>query len=212
MTGLVRKAMLLTAAGCLIASAAMAGVPSPGNSTVPPCISLVGSALGVADGAGTFTVTVRDLANNALNGASVVVDLSGCTDIAICNDQLDAGALVNCAAKTTRKFTNLAGQVSFTVLGGSNGANNATTLLGGAKIFANGVLIGSPTAAAFDLDGSNGVAINDLSVWLTDFGSTINYGRSEYDCNGSVGINDLSVWLTEFGAQTSTSSCSVACP
>jgi hypothetical protein len=212
MTGLVRKAMLLTAAGCLIASAAMAGVPSPGNSVTPPCIQLVGSASGVPDAVGSFTVTVRDLANNPLNGASVVVDLSGCTDIAICQDQLDGAAIVNCTAKTTRKFTNLAGQVSFTVLGGSNGANNATTLLAGAKIYANGTLIGSPTASVFDLDGSNGVAINDLSVWLTDFGSTINYGRSEFDCNGVVGINDLSVWLTEFGAQTSTSSCSSACP
>jgi hypothetical protein len=214
MTGLVRKAMLLTAAGCLIASAAMAGVPSPGNSTVPPCISLVGSKAGAADPVGNFTVTVRDLANNPLNGASVVVDLSGCTDIAICSDQLDAGALVNCAAKTTRKFTNLAGQVSFIVLGGSNGSGNATTLLGGAKIYANGTLIGSPTAAAFDLDGSAGVGINDLSVWLVDFGTIGNpaFGRADFDCSGSVGINDLSVWLVEFGNATSLSSCTVKCP
>lgn len=214
MTGLVRKATLLTAAGLMIASAAMAGVPSPGNSTVPPCISLVGSLAGTPDAVGSFSVTVRDLANNPLNGASVVVDLSGCTDIAICNDQLDAGALVNCAAKTTRKFTDIAGQVSFIVLGGSNGSGNATTLLGGAKIYANGTLIGSPTAAAFDLDGSSGVGINDLSVWLTDFGTFGNpaFGRSDFDCSGSVGINDLSVWLTEFGNGTSAASCAVACP
>ena len=183
MTGLVRKAMLLTAAGCLIASAAMAGVPSPGNSNTPPCISLVGNLAGVPDAAGSFTVTVRDLANNPLNGASVVVDLSGCTDLAMCSDQLDAGAIVNCAAKTSRKFTNLAGQVSFIVLGGSNGANNATTLLAGAKIYANGTLIGSPTAACYDLDGA-----------------------------GGVGINDLSVWLAEFGLGTSAASCAVNCP
>jgi hypothetical protein len=214
MTGLVRKAMLLTAAGCLIASAAMAGVPSPGNSVTPPCISLVGSLAGVPDANGTFTVTVRDLANNPLNGASVVVDLSGCTDLAICSDQLDAGAVVNCAAKTTRKFTNIAGQVSFIVLGGSNGSGNATTLLAGAKIYANGTLIGSPTASSFDLDGANGVGINDLSVWLTDFGTAGNpaFGRSDFDCNGSVGINDLSVWLTEFGNGTSAASCAVSCP
>jgi hypothetical protein len=214
MTGLVRKAMLLTAAGCLIASAAMAGVPSPGNSVTPPCFSLVGNLGGVPDAAGSFTVTVRDLANNPLNGASVVVDLSGCTDLAICSDQLDAGAIVNCAAKTTRKFTNVAGQVSFIVLGGSNGSGNATTLLAGARIYANGTLIGSPTASAFDLDGANGVGINDLSVWLTDFGTPFNpaFGRSDFDCNGSVGINDLSVWLTEFGNGTSAASCAVSCP
>ena len=212
MTGLVRKATLLTAAGLLIASAAMAGVPSPSNSTIPSCITLVGSLAGVPDAVGTFTVIVRDLANNPLNGASVVIDLSNCTDLAICSNQLDAGALVNCAAKTTRKFTDITGTVTFIVLGGSNGAGNATTLLGGGRIFANGTLLGSPTVPAFDLDGGSGVAINDLSVWLGDFGSGINYGRSEYDCNGSVGINDLAVWLGEFGAGTSGASCAVACP
>ena len=213
MTGLVRKAALLTAAGLMIASAAMAGVPSPGNSTTPACITLVGNTAGVPDAAaGAFTVTVRDLANNPLNGASVVVDLSGTTDLRICNDQLDAGALVNCAAKTTRKFTNALGQVTFTVLGGSNGAGNATTLIGGGKIYANGVLIASPTAAAYDLDGASGIGANDLSAWLTDFGSGSPFGRSDFDCSSGIGANDLSFWLTEFGAGTSSASCAVSCP
>lgn len=212
MTGLLRKAALLAAAGVFFASAAMAGVPSPGNSTVPACITLVGNTAGIPDASGAFSVTVRDLANNPLNGASVVIDLSGCTDIAICDNQLDAGALVNCAAKTTRKFTDALGVVSFTVLGGSNGANNATTLLGGAKIYANGVLIASPTASAFDLDGSSGVGANDLSAWLGDFGSGTPFGRSDYDCSGGIGANDLSIWLVAFGSGASTASCAVACP
>jgi len=212
MTGLVRKATLLTVAGLLAASAAMAGVPSAANSTVPACISLVGSSAGVPDAFGSFSVTVRDLANNPLNGASVVVDLSGCTDIAICDDQLDVDALVNCAAKTTRKFTDALGNVSFTVLGGSNGFGNATTLLNGAAIYANGTLIGSPTAAAYDLDGQLGLGANDLSAFLGDFASAINYGRSDFDCDGTLGANDLSAWLTLFGGGTSTSSCAVSCP
>ena len=212
MTGRGRKAILLTASGLMIASAALAGVPSAANSTIPPCITLVGSLAGTPDPVGQFTVTVRDLANNPLNGASVVNDLSGCTDLTLCANQFDAGALVNCAAKTTRKFTNISGQVSFIVLGGSNGSGNATTLLGGAKIYANGTLIASPTASVFDLDGSNGVGINDLSVWLTDFGTFGNpaFGRSDFDCSGSVGINDLSLWLTEFGNGSSVSTCADA--
>jgi hypothetical protein len=213
MTGLLRKASLLTAAGLLIASAAMAGVPSPGNSTVPACVTLVGSLAGVPDAAaGQFTVIVRDLANNPLNGASVVIDFSNATDLAICSDQLDAGALVNCAAKTTRKFTDITGSVTFTVLGGSNGAGNATTLLGGGRIFANGTLLGSPTVPAYDLDGASGVGANDLSAWLTDFGSGNPYGRSDFDCSGTIGANDLSFWLTEFGNGTSSASCAVSCP
>ena len=212
MTGLVRKATLLTVAGLFVASASFAGVPSPGNSTVPGCVPVVGSLLGTVDPAGAITITVRDLANNPLNGASVVIDFSGTADVAICSDQLDAGALVNCAAKTTRKFTNALGQVSFTVIGGSNGSGNASSLMNAGRIYANGVLIGSPTVSAYDLDGANGVAINDLSAWLTDFGSGIQYGRSDYDCSGSVSINDLSLWLTLFGNSASQESCVIACP
>jgi len=213
MTGLVRKATLLTAAGLFIASVAMAGVPSPTNSTVPAYIKAVGAKTGVADPHGTFSIVVRDLANNPINGASVVIDLSGTTDLRLCNDQLDAGTTVNCAGKTTRKFTDVTGTVTFTVLGGGKGAGTATTLHGGGKVFANGTQIGTPTITAVDLDGAGGVGINDLSVWLGDFGTSGNpaFGRSDFDQNGSVGINDLSVWLTFFGQSSSLSSCSVNC-
>lgn len=211
MTGVLRKATLLTVAGLFVASAAFAGVPSPGNSTIPGCIPLVGSNLGLRDTTtGSVTVVVRDLANNPIAGASVVLDFSGLADIAICSDQLDLNALTNCAAKTTRKFTDALGQVSFTVLGGS--AGSASSLVNGAKIYANGVLLGSPTASAYDLDGAGGVSINDLSSWLFDLGTLTAYGRSDYDCDGSVGINDLSLWLSVFGAGNSLESCAIACP
>jgi hypothetical protein len=228
MTGLVRNAMLLTAAGLFVASAAMAGVPSAANSKVlavdpvdlvlktTACISLVGSSAGVPDaGAGQFTVNVRDLANVPMNNASVVIDLIGSTDLVLCNDQLDLAATVNCTFKTTRKFTDALGNVNFVVLGGSNGAGNATTLAGGVKVYANGTLIATLSASAFDLDngvGDQGVGANDLSAWVTDFGLALPFGRSDYDCDGAVGANDLSRWVTEFGLSTSTVSCAVSCP
>src|SRR5262249_49284417 len=101
----------------------------------------------------------------------------------------------------------------FTILGGSNGAG-ATTLLGGGRIFANGVQFGSPTVSAFDLDGVNGVGANDLSIWLADFGTPGNpaYGRSDYDCSGGVGVNDLAVWIAAFGSGAQVQSCSATCP
>jgi hypothetical protein len=207
---LVRKATLLTAAGLLAASAAMAGVPSAANSTVPSCVPLVGNAAGVPDGVGTFTVIVRDLANNPLSGASVVVDLSGCSELTICEDQLDPDALVVCPSKTTRKFTDGLGSVSFTVLGGGNGTP-AATLLGGAKIFANGTLIGSPTANAYDLNGLLGLGAADLSSFLGDFASGNPYGRSDFDCSGALGAADLSKWLSVFAAGGSQSSCPDPC-
>ena len=212
MTGVLRKATLLATAGLLAASAAMAGVPSAGNSTTPSLIPLVGNAGGVPDGFGTVSITVRDLANNPLVGASVVIDLSLATDLALCDDQLDANALVNCVAKTTRKFTDVLGQVSFVVLGGSNGPGNATSNVNNGRIYANGTLIGSPTVAAYDLDGTNGVAGNDLSAWLTDFAANPTvYGRSDYDDSGAVAGNDLSFWLTRFASAASTASCTTSC-
>ena len=211
MTGLVRKATLLTAAGLLVASAAMAGVPDATLSLKPACISLYGSVAGVADPAGTFSVTVNDFSGNPINNASVVIDFSNCNDIQICDDQLDVDALVNCAAKTVRKFTDISGVVSFTLIGGSNGAGNATTLLNGGRIYANGTLIGSPTVSVFDLNGLSGVGATDLAAWLTDFGSGQPYGRSDYNCSGDVGATDLSFWLSAFGSGNSAASCAINC-
>ena len=188
--------------------------PPPGgdNSTVPGCITLVGTAGGVPAPEGQFRVVVKDLANNPVVGAVVAVDLSFCADLHLCADQLDPNATVNCAAKRVTKLTDGAGSVFFTVLGGSNGAGNATTLLNGGRVFENGTLIGSPTVSAFDLDGSAGVGANDLSAWLTDFGSGQNFGRSDFDCSNNVGSNDLSLWLSVYGSGTMTSSCAASCP
>ncbi len=192
----------------------VAGPVVPGNSTVPTHITLVGSRSSIADAIGVYTVVARDLANNPHDNVSIVLDLSGCSDLTLCSDQLDARASVNCAAKTVRKFTDISGSVSFTVLGSSNGAGNATTLLNGAKIYGEGTLLGSPTVSALDLDGSHGVGINDLSVWLSDFGAPGSppFGRSDFDGSGALDINDLSVWLTAYGAGGSTQGCATSCP
>jgi hypothetical protein len=111
---------------------------------------------------------------------------------------------VNPSAKTVRKLTDASGRATFTILGGSNGAGNALTLLGGGRIYANGVLLSAPIVAAYDLDGSGDIGANDLSAWLTDFGSGNPFGRSDYDASGEVGANDLSFWLSAYGAGRST--------
>jgi hypothetical protein len=183
------------------------------NNTVPACISLVGSNAGApAHGAGAFGVIVRDLANNPVAGANVVIDLAFASDLHLCADQMDPDVTVDCIAKTVRKLTAADGSAHFTVLGGSNGAGNASTLLQGGRVYANGTLIGAPTVSAFDLDGSSGVGANDFSAWLTDFSTGQNYGRSDYDCDGHLGANDLSLWLIVFGSGTMSTSCAASCP
>ena len=186
--------------------------PSPANDTAPACISLVGAFGSTPAPSGAFVVICRDLANNPMAGAAVVIDLSGCADLFICADQLDPATTVDCVHKTVRKLTAADGSVHFSVLGGSTGGGNAVTLLGGGRIYKNGFLIQSPTVSAFDLDGSGGVGANDLSAWLGDFGSGQPFGRSDYDCSGNVGANDLSVWLSAFASGSMAQSCASQCP
>jgi len=208
----MRLVFLFAIVGAALAGPAMAGIPSIRGS-VPSCISLVGSSAGVpAAAVGEFTVVIHDLADNPVMGAPVVIDLSGELDMSLCGDQMDHDALVNCGAKTVRKFTGVDGTVRFTLLGGSNGGGNAVTLLGGGRIYAGGVLVGTPTVSAYDLDGSGGLGANDMSAWFGDFGSGQPFGRSDYDCSGSIGANDLSMWLAAFGSGTMATSCGVSCP
>ena len=188
-------------------------LPFPINSIVPSCISLVGSDGATAARAfGSFTVIIRDLANDPVPGAAVTIALSDCRDLHLCADQLDPDATVNCALGMVTKSTDALGTVHFTLLGGSNGAGHASTLLGGGRIYVDGVLIGTPTMSAFDLDGVIGVSINDLSVWLGDFGTSQPYGRCDYDCSGAIGISDLSLWLNAFGSNSQIVSCTANCP
>jgi hypothetical protein len=197
----------------IIAGRAQASLPPIGNAIIPACITLVGSAGAVpATAFGDFQVVLRDLANNPVPNAAITIDLSGCRDLHLCADQLDPAATVDCAHKTVTKRTDASGTVHFTILGGSNGAGNAVTLLNGGKIFGDGLFLGSPTVSAFDLDGSNGVAVNDLSVWLSDFGSFVNRGRSDFDCTGAIGINDFSLLLAAYGSGTQITSCATSCP
>lgn len=218
MTGLVRKATLFTACGILAAAAAMAGVPSPANSTVPGAIVLVGGSTGVADTVtGVFAVTVRDLANNPINGSAVAVDFSGAADLRVCSDQLNLESTVNCAAKTVRRFTDAAGQTRFTIVGGSNGAA-PSSLRGTVKVFADGILLTNTTpaagfiAATADLDGGSGVGANDISRLLGDLGTGQPFQRSDLDGSGGLGANDISVELGILGRAGSAQSCASFCP
>jgi hypothetical protein len=219
MTGLVRKATLLSACGLLAAATAMAGVPDPANSTKPARINVLGTQTGNADPNAAFGVVVRDLANNPIANSSVVIDLINCTDTRISN-QSGMGSLssqiVDCPLKTVRALTDATGSVTMSVLGGAtnpSGPSAAGPGGGCVRIFADAVLLGTATALVFDqnggsLPGADGVEISDLSRWLVDFGSGVYKGRSDYNhvaSPGVVGIDDLSVWMVRFGAGTSAS-------
>jgi hypothetical protein len=211
MTGLVRKATLFAVCGLVTASAAFASVPSPANSVTPGCVRLVGqNGSAVPDPAGTFTVTVRDLANLPINNSLVVVDFSSASGLTLCSTGAPAGITIDCGTQTVRGFTGAGGTISFTIRGHANnsGGNQPPyASYSDGKIFADGVLLGSPSVSAIDHD-ANGMGPADLSAWLGDFFGGNNPSRSDYDCTGSpLGPSDLSAWLTIFFAGGSTTNC-----
>jgi hypothetical protein len=216
MTGLVRKATLFAVCGLLAAGTAFASVPSPANSSCPPCVYLVGDdGAGTTDGDGEFCVEVRDLANAPINNSLVVIDFSQCSGMTIC-DNNDGGATVDCGTQTVRDFTGVGGTVCFRIKGHNNNAGDSSPYAPAncVRIFADGVLLCSPSAAAFDQDGG-GVSAADLASWVGDL-FQVNagagpYNRSDYDCDGGVGAADLAVWVgiifDNNANGTSTSNC-----
>ncbi len=209
MTGLVRKATLFAVCGVLAASAAFASVPSPANSNVPGCVALVGNSAGTIDAAGQFTVTVRDLANLPINNSLVVVDFSGARSAQLCNTGAFAGVTIDCGTQTARAFTGAGGTVTFRIAGHAanvGGNQPPYPAYNDGKIYADGVLLGSPTVQTFDHD-ANGMGASDLGAWLGDFFGGNNPSRADYDCTGNLGASDLGVWLTVFFAGGSPSNC-----
>jgi hypothetical protein len=211
MTGHARFALPASILTLAWFGVAHATTPTPSNSTVPACITLVGTHGGVPASLGTFEVIIRDLVSNPVPGAVVTVDLSLVTDMRLCDDQLDPDVVLSCANQTVTAITDLAGRAFLTLIGGGR-AGGARTFANAGRVYWNGILLASPTVRTFDADGEAGVGANDLAHWLADFGTGLPYARSDYDCSGNVGANDFSLWLAAFGAGTQTASCAASCP
>lgn len=196
---------------------ALADPPYFGNSTLPNNLLVVGNdGAGTPDPVGRYLVTVRDLANNPAVGVSVTFDWSFCPGLRLCADQHQPGVALVCNGADYRATltTDAQGQVSPTFMGGRDALRGMPT--DRVRVYADGALLANVNVAVFDLDGRDGVGSGDLSLWLQDFGSGLNWGRCDYDGNGFVGSGDLSAWLTVFGSGHSAASCggatAGACP
>ena len=215
MTGLVRRAALLSLGGLFVARSAMACLPSGTFSTFPPnnCVKLAGRNLsGTADAAGTFSLIIRSGSGLLIPNSNVVLDFSSCPDVHMASqaDLLglagnpNAGLTENAALKTVTRAAGPAngqalGAVSFTLLGGSTAGGNGSGVLC-AMVIADNVQIGTLTIAVYDWDGSRTIDSGDLSGAMADTfapgsGSTAKV-RSDFDCNGTVNSGDLSVLLS----------------
>ena len=203
----------LVVVACLgIGAGPARAVPSAANSTIPSHVLMVGRSGALADtGLGAFTVVVRDFSNNPIAGATVEFRVLNCEGARLAADPLQPGVTARCATHGFTAVTGGNGTVRMCVVGGGTvgsppGAGPC------AQVYAAGVLLGMTSVALLDLDGSRGVGINDLSLWLVDFGLNEPISRSDFDGNGSVTINDLSVWLEAWARATSLESASSYCP
>ncbi len=200
MTGLVRKAMLFGVCGLLAATTAFANVPSPGMSTVPDWVQVVGTQAGVVHPGKNITVTVRDFLGNAIPGSAVLFDFSGMVDVRLCTAVVAGTGTVNCGAATVLASSNASGVVDITILGG---ANNQFGLapghgIGAGQIFADGIPLGTFTSPTLNQDGAaTGSVVNggDIAFATADVNSAAlggpYVGRTDYSCDGTLTGADL---------------------
>ena len=179
------------------AHSARAAVPSPSPSTFPSLLVLGASDGTSPDPALAFVVTVRDLANNPIAGAAVVLDLSNCPDILL-GTLAGPGTVVDCTSRTARAITDGAGRAEFR-LTGSVGAREPSSFGAQGRVYADGVLLGFMRVAVLDQDGAEGVDAKDLSLLYTDLFGGQHPARSDLDGNGSVSVGDLALLIQSAG-------------
>ena len=166
---------------------ALASVPDPGHSTAPACF------VGSPDGAFVATVIVKDIAGSPINMSNVVLDfsfLNTCTAFSPC-PTVCTGCTLNPLARTISNYTDAAGVATFDLrLGGV--CPNETF-----RIYADGVLIGTPFFSSLDQDGDQAVTGADLvrvqNAMVTGDRS------SDFDCSGTVTAADLAIANAHLG-------------
>ena len=210
----MRRSFAFAVAACslLFAATAHAGWPSPANSTIPGHVNLVGLGPAGPDSAfGHCEVIFRDLANNPMPGVEIALDFSDVSDMTIATDPHDPRLTVHCSPRMVTAVTDQNGRAVFTVIGSAIPGRPASPVYA-FKLYADGILLGSPTLSAFDMNGQGGVDPTDLSLWSADFFSVTNPMRADYDGTGGVSIADLSLWSGAYFGAGSVQSAASYCP
>jgi len=239
MNGLIRKAGVFTLGALLLASMAVAGVPSSNNSTLPTGITLSGASTvgGSPDGvesSSSFaakTFTIRDGNNVAVPNVAVVIDFSACTKFKICSVQTQSPTVtVNCAAATVSAVTNSLGQVTISVVGRYDTDPGVSPLPASpcpvsqapcATVTSLGQPLGSLHLASYD-DGASGVNPGDVSRVLADrvcynggascaVPAPALFRRSDLDYNCTVDPADISLMLAALQDKNLTGSSAFSC-
>jgi hypothetical protein len=164
---------------------AFAGVPSPANSSTPPC--LVTCPFGDIP----VTVVVRDLANNPIVGSNVVLDFHNCPAAHLCSPGESSHALpytLDPIARTLSLVTPAGGSVTFAAQVGGTGP------AGSVSVFADGVLLHQYALASPDQDGDGTVNLffgPDGPTFTSKVGTS--NPTADFDCSGLVDAADQAI-------------------
>lgn len=153
---------------------AYAGVPDPTRCQVDPCLIVC------PNGDFTFHVTVRDVGNNPVPGASVVINLCNCPGVHLCSGACDV-----------LKVADAAGNATFQIKAGG--------ICTAAAVTADGVLLAVRVVASPDQDGDLAVTAADIGIVGAKVGSAD--PTADFDCDGSVTPADTAI-ATSHGGHT----------
>jgi hypothetical protein len=218
----LRLATAACAASLLGVASAHAGIPTPPYwgagttvSTCPSVIRIVGMTGGVADTTLGRTIVRVGRFLNPVASSGVVIDFSQAPQVQLASDQpwnitWDGRPSANCAARTVLAITDINGYADVVIAGGITNLTSGPAPI--AKVYADGVFWGDVPVVAYDVDGRNGLGAGDLSLWLSAFGSGLDYGMLDYDQDGKLGAGDLSLWLDAFGSGRNAESAAQTCP
>lgn len=180
------RALAVTTLGVLMeltyASSSHAAVPSPVNSTVPPCF------VGCPFGDIAFTVTVRDAANNFQPNSTVVLDFSSCSEVSFCPTQEPGTTVVGKSA--TRVSDGFGVDVFHLHVGGLCPS-------GTVRVSADGVILALRPVVSTDQDGNLVVNATDETIASSKVGGSDH--SADFDCDGDVDSVDLGVLANHLG-------------
>lgn len=200
---MVRLALPAVLALSVLTPASFAGTIFVPACTVPRCITLVGLSDGVADPSGTFAVIARSSGNHPAVGVTVELGFAQCGDVHLGASQA-AGVTLDPSSRSVRAVTDGSGAATFTLTGAATSTVSGTGPC--ARVYADGIFLGSVTVRALDLDGSGGVGLSDFALLVSDLYGESYVGRSDYDCSGTLSMADLSIWAANFYSHHSAQS------
>ena len=191
-------ALALALAGLGIASSNAAGqfLPSPDASTLPARAVLVGLRFGTTPDSslGHFVIVVRSRHSIAIPFSGVSCELEAGSDFRLASDQLDPRVTAHCGTHAVSTVSGGDGTAHFTILGGGRSPAGAPAAANRLIVHADGVRLGTIPLTCYDLNGTSGLELADVSAWGRDFFGNLDPVRADFDADGRVDLLDLSLW------------------